>query len=583
MKSLQRMLAYLRPYREEVFWAVIMLVLLVGLNLLPPRLTQHIIDAGIAQQDMGVIGRTMLLMIGASILAAAVTITNTVLSARVSQNAAADLRTDIMQRVQSFSFANLDKLQTGQLIVRTTSDVGMVQTAAALTLRLLARTPFWMLGSVIMLVITSPRLGLVVAFLIVLIVAITLAFIGKAQPLFTLVQKRLDRLNEVLQENLAGVRVVKAFMRHDYENQRFDQANATLMEETVRVMKLVAVAMPTMQLMLNLGVVGAVWFGGLQVTIGEMTQGEIVAAINYLTSAMVPILITARMVAPLAAADASAGRILDVLDAAPIVQEPPPTERELLPEPLRGRIVFDQVCFSYDGKDCAEPVLSDISFVAEPGETVAILGATGSGKSTLVHLIPRFYDVDQGRITLDGVDVRRLPLDALRGQIGISLQEAVLFGGTIRDNIRYGRPEATDEEVIEAAKVAQAHDFVTSLPDGYDTMVGQRGVNLSGGQKQRLAIARALVVKPRILILDDSNSAVDAETETRLQAELERVMNDRTSFVVAQRISTVLSAEKIVVLDRGRVSAIGSHDELMESSPIYQEIYDSQLGNGVRR
>jgi ATP-binding cassette subfamily B protein len=286
------------------------------------------------------------------------------------------------------------------------------------------------------------------------------------------------------------------------------------------------------------------------------------------------------MIGPLSAADASAGRIWEVLDSEPDVQEP---THGTTPRPALGRIAFEDVCFSYDGHDCAEPVLNHIDLVAEPGEEVAVLGATGSGKSSLIHLIPRFYDATTGRVTIDGVDVRDMDLDTLRGQIGIALQETVLFSGTIRDNIRYGRPDASEEEVVSAAMAAQAHDFIVALPDGYDTQVGQRGVNLSGGQKQRIAIARALLIQPRILILDDSTSAVDVETEARIEAALDELMAGRTSFIIAQRISTVLNADKIVVLEGGRIAACGTHTDLIASSPIYQEIYDSQLGNGVAR
>jgi ATP-binding cassette subfamily B protein len=327
--------------------------------------------------------------------------------------------------------------------------------------------------------------------------------------------------------------------------------------------------------------------------------GEIVASINYISYALFPILMLGGMVGPISAADASSARIWEVLDSTADVQDRPGVRPA---EVMEGRVAFENVCFSYDGptagdnghpSGCGEAVLEGVNLAAEPGETVAILGATGSGKSSLIHLIPRFYDVDRGRVTLDGVDVRDLPLDQLRAQVGIALQDAVLFSGTIRDNIRYGRPDATEEEVAAAARAAQAHEFVTALPDGYDTVLGQRGINLSGGQRQRLAIARALLVRPRILILDDSTSAVDVETEAKIQAALDQLAADRarrsapssaepplTSFVIAQRISTVLTADKIVVLDRGRIAAEGSHAELMASSPIYREIYESQLGDG---
>jgi ATP-binding cassette subfamily B multidrug efflux pump len=374
------------------------------------------------------------------------------------------------------------------------------------------------------------------------------------------------------------VRVVKAFVRVDHENARFDRANSDLMVENIRVMQLVAVLIPTMLLLVNLAVVGVIWFGGNMAVAGDFTVGEIMASINYMLFSLFPLMMLGGMIGPLSAADASAGRIWEVLDSAPAVQDRSQAQRLAA---VTGRVAFENVCFSYDGADCRDAVLKDVDLVAEPGEEVAILGATGSGKSSLVHLIPRFYDVTQGRVTLDGVDVRDIPLDALRAQVGIALQEAVLFSGTVRDNIRYGRPEATEEEVIAAATAAQAHDFILAFPDGYDTVVGQRGVNLSGGQKQRIAIARALLVQPRVLILDDSTSAVDVETEAEIQAALDVLMVGRTSFVIAQRISTVLNADKIVILDQGWIVGEGTHADLMERSSIYQEIYQSQLGDGV--
>jgi ATP-binding cassette subfamily B protein len=435
-----------------------------------------------------------------------------------------------------------------------------------------------MIGSTIMLMLTSPRLALWMLALVPPILVLIWAFMFKARPLFERVQERLDKLNQVLEENLAGVRVVKAFVRTAHENARFGRANDALTTETTRVMQVTAVLIPTMSVLVNLGVVAVIWFGGRYVIDGDLQLGKMVASINYMARALFPLVMLGGMISPLSAAEASAGRILEVLDSEPEVQE------RATAQPLgevRGRVAFEGVCFSYDGDDCAEPVLNGIDLVAEPGETVAILGATGAGKSTLIHLIPRFYDVDAGRITLDGIDVREMPLGQLRQQIGVALQESVLFTGTIRDNIRYGRPSATEQEVIAAATAAQAHGFISAFPKGYDTMVGQRGVNLSGGQKQRIAIARALLVQPRVLLLDDSTSAVDVETEAKIQEALDGLMVDRTSFVIAQRISTVLNAHKIVVLDAGQVAAMGTHEELMTDSPIYREIYASQLGDGA--
>jgi ATP-binding cassette subfamily B multidrug efflux pump len=401
----------------------------------------------------------------------------------------------------------------------------------------------------------------------------------RARPMFERVQKKLDALNQVLQENLSGVRVVKAFVRAAYEAGRFGAANQDLTQENVKVAQLVAMLLPSMRFIVSLGTVGVVWIGGSLVLQGDFAVGKMAASINYMSRSLFPLLMLGGMIGPLSAADASAARVFEVLDSEPEVQD----QDQARPLPaVEGRVRFENVSFRYNG-DEQDAVLKNVNLLAEPGETVAILGATGSGKSTLVNLIPRFYDANEGRVLLDGVDVREIPLHQLRAQTGVALQEAVLFTGTVRDNIRYGRPGATEEEVIAAAQAAQAHDFITAFPQGYDTLVGQRGVNLSGGQKQRLSIARALLVQPKVLILDDSTSAVDVETEAEIQAELDVLMRNRTSFVIAQRISTVLNADKIVVLDEGQVTDVGTHEELLGRSPIYREIYESQLGDGVSK
>ena len=578
MRSISRLLRFIKPYRLYAIVALFLLLGMVASDLLIPRLTQRIIDQGIANGDLRVVLTTSLMMLGAAILAALFALGNNFFSVRVGQSFAHDIRSALVRRVQSFSYGNLDELQTGNLITRSTSDVHMVQMIVMMSLRILTRAPIWIIGAVALLILTSPRLALMMAAFVPVIVLFIVWFARKAQPMFTWVQQKLDRLNTVLQENLAGVRVVKAFVREGHEIERFDDANVQLMDKNIRIMRLVAILMPTMVLVLNLAVAGAVWIGGTAMLGGGMTVGQLVASINYLMFAMFPLMMLAGMMGPIAAANASAGRILEVLDAEPKVRER--ADARSLDDP-RGRIAFERVSFGY-GENGAESVLADVDFVAEPGETVAILGATGSGKSTLIHLIPRFYDVTGGRVTFDGIDVRDLRLRSLRVNIGIALQEAVLFGGTIRENIVYGRSGASDDEVRAAAVAAQAAEFIESLADGYETVVGQRGVTLSGGQRQRVAIARALLVKPKVLILDDSTSAVDIETEVKLQDALDRLIGDSehttTRFIVAQRISTVLLADKILVLDKGRIEACGPHQELLRTSPIYNEIYQSQLG-----
>ena len=576
MNDLRRVLRYLSPYKREAALAVVLLGLVVFTDLSIPRLVQVIIDEGVANRDMDVIVRTSLLMIGASVLSALFMVTNTVYAVRASRGFEADLREDIFKKIQTYSFGNLDDFTTGQLLTRLTSDISQIQTIILMSLRMFTRAPLMFVGSLSIMLSTNRRLTSVMFALLPITFVLVTVFVRTVQPLFTRVQERLEYLNQVMQENLTGIRVVKAFVRRDHENGRFEAANMELYGTQLRVTQLMSVFFPIIMLLMNLGTVAIIYYGGVQVFEGTASVGQIMAFVNYIFSTMFPVLMLSMMAGQISAANASATRVMQVLDSEPDVQN---RISALAPEKITGRVVFENVGFSYHD-DGGDPVLRDVSFTAEPGETVAILGSTGSGKSSLINLIPRFYDATSGRVTVDGVDVRDLDMKTLRNRIGISLQDVVLFSGTIRENIRYGRPDATEEEVVRAAKAAQAHDFITGFPDGYETMVGQRGVNLSGGQKQRIAIARAMLMKPSILILDDSTSAVDVETETRIEAALEELLKDTTSFVIAQRISTVLKADKILVLDNGLIAAEGNHSQLMETSPIYKEIYDSQLGNG---
>jgi ATP-binding cassette subfamily B protein len=539
-------------------------------------MVQTLVDKGIANQDIDLILRTSLMMIGASILSATMMVANTIFSVKASRGFEADLRESMFKKIQTFSFGNLDDLSSGQLLTRLTSDLNQIRMIVTMTLRMFTRAPLMAIGSLSIMWATNPDLTKYILVLMPIVGVFITLFIRHLRPLFTKTQERLEQLNQILEENLSGIRIVKAFVRRDYEGERFNTANTELTKISVRTNQLIGVLFPITILIMNFGIVAIIYFGGIQVIQGTTTVGTIMAFTNYVFSAMFPIMMLSMMAGQISFAEASANRIMQVLDAEPEIQDQPSA---IHLDEIEGHVEFQNVTFSYRD-DGGDPVLHNISFTAEPGETVAILGSTGSGKSSLIHLIPRFYDVSNGRVLVDGNDIRDIETKSLRRHIGISLQEAVLFSGTIRDNIRYGRPDATEKEVIEAARAAQAHEFITGFPDTYDTEVGQRGVNLSGGQKQRLAIARALLVKPSILILDDSTSAVDVETEIKIEEALEELMRDSTSFVIAQRISTVLNADKILVLDDGNIAAEGTHDQLMQTSTIYKEIYDSQLGNG---
>ena len=586
MSSLYKLAGFLRPYWRLVIIGPLLMLIEVAMDLAQPRLMQHIVDVGIAQLDMPVVINTGFFMVGLALIGAFGGCGNTMVAVKVSQGFGADLRSSLFGKVQSLSFGNLDKLETGQLVTRLTNDVTQVQEVVLVVLRILVRAPLMLVGALIMAIITSPRLALMLLVLGPLSLGLVILVLKYAHPMFAEVQRRLDKLNTVIQENLAGVRVVKAFVRGDYEQQRFGDANDNLISRTIRAMRLVAVVMPFMMLAVNFGVVGAIWFGGIQVTVGNMKIGQVMAFVNYLLQTLFSLMMVSMLLIQVSRASASAERIMEVLDGEPDIKNKPDAISVFRP---KGRVAFENVTFSYasyttDGNFKTprriRRVLRNISFVAQPGQTIALLGATGSGKSSLIQLIPRFYDVTDGRVTIDDVDVRNISTEALRSNIGIALQESILFSGNIRDNIRYGRPDATDEEVVEAAKTAQAHDFISEFPEGYDTQLGQRGVNLSGGQKQRIAIARALITNPTVLILDDSTSSVDVETESKIQDALLTLMTERTSFVIAQRISTVLNADKILVLEDGAIVAEGTHRDLLTSNLIYREIYESQLGDG---
>ncbi len=495
---------------------------------------------------------------------------------KTSQGMAFDMRNEMFAKIQRLSFSYYDRNQTGQLMIRATDDVEKVRLFIAQGLMLAAQAFLLLIGALMILLLTNWQLTLYVLPTLPIALVLFMIFGAVSQPLFAIVQQKLSTLNTILQENLAGIKVVKAFAREPYEARRFDAAAVDLVAENLRVSRIFSFLFPVVFLVSQIGQAVILYFGGVQILGGSLTLGDYQKFSLYLVYVFFPLGQLGFIISLMAQASASASRIFEVLDAQSEINDKPGAIE--LP-PIQGQVEFRNVTFRYFGS--GDPVLKDVSFVVTPGQTVALLGATGSGKTTIINLLPRFYDTNEGAVLIDGHDVRDVTLDSLRSQIGLVLQETNLFSGTIRDNIAFGRPEATMDEVIAAAQAAAAHDFIMSFPQGYDTPVGERGITLSGGQKQRIAIARALLLDPRLLILDDSTSSVDLQTEYRIQKALDNLMQGRTSFVIAQRISTVLNADLILVLDKGQIVGRGTHEELLETNPIYAEIYHSQLVGDV--
>ena len=543
-------------------------------SLATPQLIRIAIDDGIAPRSLSVILLAVGGLAAAALLRGLFQFLQGYLAERASQGVAYDLRNDLFARIERLGFSYYDRVETGQLVTRLTSDVEQIRTFSGSGVVQLAAAAVMLLGTTALLFSLNWRLALVALAIVPVIFVLLLRFVRRIGPLFRGVQQTLGRLNSVLQEDLAGIRVIRTFAREDYESSRYRSVNDELLEKNLTTVRTFSNNFPFVFLLANLGTLAIVLFGGLQVIGGSFTIGELVAFNTYLGFLLFPILTIGFLAAGISRAGASSQRVFEVLDAPLEVQDAP--DAVTLP-PISCRVGFDSVSFRYPGDE--REILQDISFAAEPGQTVAILGTTGSGKSTLVNLIPRFYDVTSGSVKLDGHDVRDVTLASLRSQVGIVMQSPLLFSGSVRDNIAYGRPNATPEEVETAARAARADEFIQGLPEGYDTVIGERGIGLSGGQRQRIAIARALLIDPRLLILDDSTSAVDAETEAAIQESLDRLMRDsyRTVFVIAQRASTVRDADQILVLDEGEVAAMGTHEELLSTSELYNEILGSQI------
>lgn len=562
------------PFKRQMALVLVLALAQSFGNLYLPRLMSEVVDKGIVTGDTTAIMRNGGLMLLMALGSTAAAIASAYLSAQIATGFARIVRAEVFARVTHYSVHQFDRFSTASLITRTTNDTSQVQQMLVTMLNMVITAPMMAIGGVILALEEDAALASVLLIVIPVVAAVFLLIMRGAIPLFQVMQTRIDRLNLVIDEGLSGVRVIRAFDRAQHQHERFDQANLAAMETAVSVNRLVGFLMPSMMVMLNVTSIAIVWVGGRRVDAGAMEMGAMIASLQYAMQILFAVFMVTAMFIMFPRSSAAAARINEVLDLPPAVGDPvAPTAPH--PSTLRGHVEFRNVSFQYPGAE--EAAVTGVSFAAHPGEMTAIIGGTGSGKSTIAGLIPRFYDVNGGQVLVDGVDVRELPLEDLRRRIGYVPQKAVLFTGTVAENIRYGREHASDEEVGRAAEIAQAMEFVATLPDRFDARVSQGGTNLSGGQKQRLSIARALVRRPEIYVLDDSFSALDFATDAKLRAALKAEIGTATVIVVAQRVSTIINADRIVVLDNGQVAGVGTHRDLLESCPVYREIVESQV------
>jgi len=567
-----KLLRYLKPYRWQTLVVVVMTAVQALSQLYLPNLMSDIVNKGVVGRDIGFIVRTGLVMLGFTLVVTVCTVIARLFAAKTAVGFARDLRRDIFSTVEGFSLAEFDRIGTASLITRSTNDVTQIQNVMVMILYMLLAAPITAAGGIVMALRNDAGISWLIIVIVVLISAVILGIAMKVMPLFKSLQKKVDRVNLVLRENLTGIRVIRAFNKTDYEQQRFDEANKDLTNTSVTVQRWMSLMFPSIMVVLNLSAVAILWFGGQLVDAGATQVGDLMAFQQYVMQVMFALIMATMLFVMLPRAQASAERINEIFAIVPTVTD----RTDAAPATaLKGQVEFKNVSFYYHGAQ--ESAISDISFVAKPGEVTAIIGSTGSGKTTLVNLIPRFYDASEGQVLVDGVDVRDYPQDVLREKIGFVPQKVSLVSGTVADNIRYGKEDATDEEIHRALRIAQAEEFVSALEGGIEAPVAQDGTNFSGGQKQRLSIARALVRKPEVYIFDDSFSALDFKTDAKLRSALAAEIKDATVIIVAQRVNTVMGADNIIVLDDGRIVGQGRHRELLESCETYREIVASQL------
>jgi ATP-binding cassette subfamily B protein len=577
MTYLLRLRIFIKPYFQRIVLNLLLLLGITGLALVAPRIIQNVIDIGLAQKNMDYLAQAGLILLGLGLATAVLSLFHRYLSEWIAAHIGYDLRNRMYDHIQYLPFTYHDHSQTGQLISRCIEDVRAIERLAGSSLVELIQLLLMAVGILVIMIGENARLAVISLLPLVPMLFITVRFGERVSAFFLAVDNALGDLSARLQENVTGVQVIRAFARETYEIERFDQGNRNLFKARITVIGEWSKVMPTTQLLITAGTVLVLWFGGQMVLEGTMTVGEVVAFNSYLLMLAAPVQQLTWLVNALGEAAAGAQRVFDVLDTRPAIQTP--AEAVKL-STLRGQVEFWDVGLFYEGEP--RPALESVSQLVEPNQIVALMGQTGSGKTSLVNLIPRFYDVTQGAVLVDGQDVRSVDLLTLRRQIGIVLQTSLLFSDTIKANIAYGKPEASDEEIVAAAQAAQAHEFITGFAEGYETIIGERGVTLSGGQRQRVAIARALLMDPRILILDDSTSSVDTQTEQLIQQALDRLMEGRTTFVIAHRLSTVRRADLILVMDEGRIVQRGTHEQLLAEGGLYREIYELQLKDHAR-
>lgn len=576
---LKKLFSHVEGYGKYMIIAPVLVVIEVVCELALPKLMAGIVDEGIGKGNTTLIFQLGAVMVALSLICMLCGVLSAKYAAKGGQGFGANLRQSMFEHIQDFSFADIDRFSSASLITRMTNDVNNLQMTVVMGLRIITRAPVQLIAALALAIFISPKLALVLGVVIPVMVLAILLIMKVCLKLFDLLQRKIDALNGTVQENLVAIRVVKAFVRHQHEKEKFKRSNDDLTDTAIKVAMRIVLIQPVMMISLNVAVIGVLWNGGNMFMAGTLSVGDLASFLTYIMQILMSVMMLAMSLLQLSRAQASARRIMEVLDAESAIKDGALSPAQL-PAP-QGRVEFRDVSFKYQASGTGDDVLTGIDLTIRPGTFVAVVGGTGTGKSSLVNLIPRFYDVTGGQVLVDGVDVRDYPLEELRTRIGMVLQNNVLFSGTIRENLLWGKPDATEEELVRAAKDAQAYDFIMALPDGFDTHMDQGGVNVSGGQKQRLCIARAMLRQPAILILDDSTSAVDTATEAKIRQSFHDNLKNTTVIIIAQRISSVRYADEIVILDDGAIAAVGDHDTLMAESPIYKEIYDSQQEGGL--